>query len=200
MHLKWAPRSSTLSNMYFNEFQKQMSKAVTGHEIVSQAFVCGRLVQETVDNMILVDRKESNFLSLEEARDFIKHQKMRDELQLQIQQEQYTTISDSKIADIIKEYHSNVKVTDTLIESYVELASSKLFTTDPVALDIRNLNKFDRLIESHVDFKLNDGTTIVISEDVQLHINNTFAEHLDVIEHMRESKENFLSVLNQLED
>ena len=186
--------------MYFNEFQKQMSKAATGHEIVSQAFVCGQLVQETVDHMILVDRKESNFFSLEEARDFIKHQKMRDELQLQIQQEQYTTISDSKIADIIKEYHSNVKVTDTLIESYVELASSKLFTTDPVALDIRNLNKFDRLIESHVDFKLNDGSTIVISEGVQLHINNTFAEHLDVIEHMRESKENFLNVLNQLED
>lgn len=185
--------------MKFQQFLSQLNQSTIG-EVVEQADCFGHLIQETVEGKIFVDRMPSSFESLDEAKDFIKQQRIREELQEEIQQEQYTEISSKKIVDIIKQYHAGTKVTDTLIESYVELASSKLFTTDPVATTIRDMIKMDRLIESHVDFKLNDGTVIVVSEAVQTKLNNIFAEHSDVVEHMRTSKEAFLSVLNQLED
>ena len=42
----------------------------------------------------------------------------------EVTKEIYEEIPNAKVAEIIKEYHE-VKVTDTLIESYLELASSK---------------------------------------------------------------------------
>jgi hypothetical protein len=56
------------------------------------------------------------------------------------------------------------------------------------------------LIEGRIDYKLNDGTVVVITDGVQQRINNVFAQHQDVVEYMRESKENFLNVLNLLEE
>lgn len=173
---------------------------MTGSDIVCRARCFGHTILETVDQRILVDNLPSDFSTIDEARQFLKQQDMCCKIEQEIQQEQYDEISGNKVVNIIKEHYRDIRVTDTLIESYVELASSKMFTVDPVALDIRNLNKLDRLIESHVDFKLDDGAVIVISEGVQSLINNTFAEHSDVINHMRLNKENFLSVLDQLEE
>ena len=108
-------------------------------------------------------------------------------------------MSDNIVANIITKHH-NVRVTDTLVESYVELASSKLFTTDPVAHDIRRFNKLDSLVEGHFDYVLDDGSTVVITEETQQRINKVFGHHQDVIEYMRESQDNFLDVLDQLGD
>lgn len=110
----------------------------------------------------------------------------------------YEDISDSKIATIIKEYH-DVKVTDTLIESYLELASSKMFTVDPIATDIRSLNKFDKLVEGKIDYILEDGSIVAINEETQLLLNKLLQDNNDIILHMRESKENFLQVIQQIE-
>lgn len=186
--------------MQFNNFLRQVESVVSGSEIASSVYCCNHLVQETVDGKILLDRSSTGFGSLEEAKDFIKQRKLREELEQEIQQEEYSDISDNKIVNIIKQYHGNIRVTDTLIESYVELASSKLFTADPVVLDIRSLNKLDRLFENRIDFQLNDGTTMVITEETQQKINKIFAQHADVVDYMKSTKENFLSVLNQLED
>ena len=68
-----------------------------------------------------------------------------------------------------------------------------------ISQEIRKFNNFDRLIEGHVDYKLDDGSVVVISEETQQRINSTFGQHKDVVQYMRESKDNFLSVLNQLE-
>lgn len=183
--------------MNFQQFLSQLNQSTIG-TVAEQVGCFGHLIQETVEGKVFVDRSLSSFKSLDEAKDFIKQQRIREELQEEIQQEQYTEISSNKIADIIKHHYAGTKVTDTLIESYVELASSKLFTTDPVATAIRNMSRMGRLIETHVDFKLDDGTVIVVSEAVQAKLNNIFAGHTDVVEHMRSSKEAFLSVLNQL--
>ena len=115
----------------------------------------------------------------------------------QVKTELYEDIPDNKIANIIKEHH-DIKVTDTLIESYIELASSKLFTVDPVVLEIRNLNKLDKLIEGKIDYKLADGTIIAINESTQEKLTTLFKDEQEIIEHMRESKENFIDVLKQI--
>lgn len=186
--------------MDFKQFQSQVYESVVGAEVQSQISIYGQIITETVEGRIFVDGVETSFVSLEEARENIKQHKINEDIQRAIQQELYESMSDNKIADLIKEHHGRIKVTDTLIESYVELASSKLFTTDPVAQSIRKFNKLDRLIEGRLDYKLNDGTSIVITEETQEKLNNVFGQHNDVVEYMRESKENFLSVLNQIEE
>ena len=72
---------------------------------------------------------------------------MTEHIEQEVTNEIYESISENKIAEIIKEYY-NIKVTDTLIESYVELASSNLFNVDPVVYEIRKLNKVDTVIEN----------------------------------------------------
>lgn len=186
--------------MKFQQFQSSIYSAVAGADVKRQSLYYGSAIVETVDGTVLIDRVETQFSCLEEASEYLKQQKLQEEIQRDIQQELYEEMSDNKIADIIRQYHSGIRVTDTLIESYVELASSKIFTADPVAQEIRKFNKLDRLIEGRLDYTLNDGTTIIISEDAQEKINNLFGQHDDIISYMRTSQKAFLSVLNQIEE
>ena len=186
--------------MQFKQFSNSLYGKATGCDIKTQTLCYDYTVAETTDGKVFVNRELTDFTSLEEAVSNIKQDKIQEDIQREIQLELYEEMSDNKVADIIRKHHTDIKITDTLIESYVELASSKLFTSDPVAQDIRKFNKLDRLVEGHFDYKLNDGTTIVISESAQQQLNNIFGKHQDVIEYMRESQENFLSVLNQVEE
>jgi hypothetical protein len=178
----------------------QVEQATLGCKIVAQVACFEHLVQETSEGDVLVDRMPSEFSSIEEAVQSIKRCRLEQSIGSSIREEAYNQLSASVIAEAITTHHGNVRVSDTLIESYVELAASKLFTVDPVAFDIRNHNKLDRLIESRIDYKLNDGSVIAISEDTQSRLNSLFRSHPDVIEYMRESVDNFLDVLNQVEE
>lgn len=182
--------------MYFKQFSRKLSEQGS-HEIVSQVRSFGHLLEKTVDGTILIDKEVTDLNSLEEARQYIINKKYNEELEQQAKSDLYEELSDITVAMIIQEQH-DVKVTDTLIESYKELASSKLFTLDPVVTEIRKLNKLDKLVEGKLDYKLNDETVIAISEDTQQKLNSLFGEHQDVVEYMRESKENFLEVIRNL--
>ena len=185
--------------MKFKELHNKVNSQVAGSNVQSQLSYYGRSIMETTDGKVFVDHQSTNYGSLDEARQEIKRQMVYEEIQQELQQELYTEISHTKVANIIRKTYEDVRVTDTLVESYIELASSKLFTADPIAQEIRKFNNFDHLLEGHVDYKLDDGTTVIISEETQRIINNTFGQHTDVVQYMRESRENFLSVLNQLE-
>ena len=103
------------------------------------------------------------------------------------------------IANIIKEYH-DVRVTDTLIETYLDLASSKIFTVDPVVQEIRSLNKSDKIVEGKIHYELNDGSVVAINVQTQEVLNNLLHNQKEIIEYMRKSKENFMYVLSKLEE
>lgn len=115
----------------------------------------------------------------------------------EVAKETYEEIPHIKVAEIIKEHH-DVRVTDTLIESYVELASSNIFSIDPVVCELRKFNKLDRLIEGKINYTLGDGSIVAINEATQEYLNNLLQNQTEIIEHMRESKENFLNVLEQI--
>lgn len=115
----------------------------------------------------------------------------------EVTKEIYEEIPNNKIAEIIKEYH-NVKVTDTLIESYIELASSNIFSVDPVICELRKINKLDTLVEGKLNYTLDDGSVIAINEATQEYLNKLLQNQNEIIEYMRESKENFLKVLEQI--
>ena len=115
----------------------------------------------------------------------------------EVTKEIYEEIPNNKIAEIIKEYH-DVKVTDTLIETYIELASSNIFSVDPVICELRKINKLDCLVEGKLNYTLNDGSVIAINEATQDYLNKLLQNQNEIIDYMRESKENFLSVLKQI--
>jgi len=183
--------------MYFKQFNRKLSQDITGAEITEQLHSNGHLIEITVDGTVLVDKEVTEFKGIEEARHYILKQYNTKDLEEQIKTEVYDDISENKILNIIKEHH-DIKVTDTLIESYIELASSKLFTVDPVVQDIRELNKLDKLVEGKIDYKLEDGSIIAINEYTQLRLNSLLKDQQEIIEHMRQSKENFISVLKQI--
>lgn len=115
----------------------------------------------------------------------------------EVTKEIYEEIPNNKIVQIIKEYH-DVKVTDTLIESYIELASSNIFSVDPVICELRKINKLDTLVEGKLNYTLEDGSVIAINEVTQEHLNTLLHNQKEIIEYMRESKKNFLYVLEQI--
>ena len=115
----------------------------------------------------------------------------------EVTKEIYEEIPNNKIAEIIKEYH-DVKVTDTLIETYIELASSNIFSVGPVICELRKINKLDTLVEGKLNYTLDDGSVIAINEATQEYLNKLLQNQNEIIEYMRESKKNFLSVLEQI--
>ena len=143
--------------MYFKQFNRKLSEQITGVAVLKQLRFGSHLIEMTTDQVVTIDGVETEFSNILEAKDYLKQEYESSKLEQEIAHESYEDISDSKIASIIAE-HYDVKVTDSLIESYVELASSKMFTTDPVAIEIRDLNKFDRLVEGKIDFLLQDGS------------------------------------------
>jgi len=186
--------------MNYKDLQTSLYKNVIGSSVKTQTSCYDHVITESDDGAIFIDNVPTLFENVEQARLYIKESKVQDQVQKEIQQDLYSEISDNKIMNIIREHHTDVKVTDTLIESYVELATSKVFNTDPVSYSIRKINKLDTLVENKLDFKLNDGTSIVISEDLYQRINNIFGHHEDVIKYMRESADHFLNVVDQIEE
>ena len=65
---------------------------------------------------------------------------------------------------------------------------------------IRALNKLDSIIENKLDYTLADGTVIAINEETQQELNNLLANNLEIVDYMRESKENFFYVVNKIKE
>ena len=185
--------------MYYGQFYKTINNTSTGLDIVESLHSYGNVINKTSDNKIYINDSETEFKTIEEARTYIKTKQTSDNLEESATQEVYEEITENRIANIIKEYH-DIKVTDTLIESYVELASSKIFTIDPVVQDIRKLNKLDVVVEGKVHYELDDRSIVAINNATQSLLNNLLQNQKEIIEYMREGKENFLHVLEKIEE
>jgi hypothetical protein len=181
--------------MFYSDFSKSLKKP----NVVESIRSFRQLIERTEDGKILINGLETELQSIEEARQYIKQDYISHQLEEQISKQTYEELSEHTVANIIKEYH-DVKVTDTLIENYIQLASSNMFSVDPVVQDIRALNKLDRLVEGKLHYVLNDNTIVAISEVTQSRLNNLLQNQKEIIEYMRESKENFFHVLEQIEE
>ena len=181
--------------MFYSEFSKSLKKP----NVVESIRSFRQLIERTEDGKILINGLETELTSIEEARQYIKQDYISHKLEEQISKQTYEELSEHTVANIIKEYH-DIKVTDTLIENYIKLASSHMFSVDPVVQGIRSLNKLDRLVEGKLHYVLNDEAIVTIDERTQLRLNNLLHKQTEIIEYMRESKENFMHVLTQLEE
>jgi hypothetical protein len=176
-----------------------LTKSLKRSDVVESVRSYMRLIEKTSEDKVLVDGEETEFVTIEEARQYIKEKHLSEKLELEISNELYEEISENTVANIIKEHH-DVKVTDTLIENYIQLASSRMFSTDPVVQEIRKLNKLDTLVEGKLHYVLDDDNIIAISETTQERLNNLLQNQTEVVQYMRESKENFMHVLELIEE
>ena len=179
--------------MRFNQFSKKLIGDILGTRITESIEFQGKTLAISEDNSIYVDRKLTSFKSLEEAKDAI----IRDKLEEELSSDNLENIPDTTVASIIREHHDSIKVTDTLIESYVKMASSKTFSLDPVIREIRNFNTVN-LIENKLDFILNDESVVVIDEKTLDKLVDLLDDKYQLIEYMRESKQNFIHVIKEL--
>jgi len=176
-----------------------LAKSLKRSDVVESIRSYQHLIEKTSDDKILIDSQETEFTSLEEARQQIKNEYTSHKLEEQVSKELYEDLSDITVANIIKEYH-DVKITDTLIENYISLASSHMFSVDPVVQKIRSLNKLDRLIEGKLHYVLSDESIVTIDERTQEFLNKLLQNQTEIIEYMRESKKNFMHVLDLIEE
>jgi hypothetical protein len=177
--------------MNYTALNKKVNDIVSGADLVEQTQFYGSVLALSSEGKVYIDNHLTEFESLDEARSFVKHKDIGNEISKEI----YEEILENKIANIIREEHK-VKVTDTLIESYIDLASSKLFTTDKVVQKIRELNRHDSILENKLHYVLNDGSTVAIDVGTQEYLNSILDQ--EVVEYMREGKENFINALQLL--
>jgi hypothetical protein len=176
-----------------------LTKSLKRPDVVESIRSHLHLIEKTSEDKIFVNGELTDFISLEEARQHIKSEYNSRKLEEQVSKELYEEISETTVAALIREHH-DVKVTDTLIEKYINLASSHTFTVDPVIQEIRSMNKLDRLVEGKLHYVLDDHSIVAIDEATQSKLNSILREQNEVIEYMRTSKENFLNALDQIKD
>jgi hypothetical protein len=181
--------------MYYGQF----TKSIKASDVVESVRSFGNLIEMKQDGTVSINGDATEHKSLDEARKYIKSKIFSEKLEAQISNEIYEEISENRIAQIIKEHH-DIKVTDTLIESYIALASSKIFTLDPVVFDIRKMNKLDVVVENKIHYELNDKSVVAIDITTQESLNNLLNSQTEVVEYMRESKENFMRVIEQIKE
>jgi hypothetical protein len=181
--------------MNYSDFSKSLKKP----NVVESIRSFRHLIERTDNGEILINGLETELKSLEEARSYIKNKQYSKNLEQEISKQIYEEISENRIANIIREHHK-IKVTDTLIESYIDLASSKIFTVDPVVQEIRKLNKLDVVVEGKLHYELSDGSIVAINESTLSVLNNLLQNQKEIIEYMRETKENFMHVLERIEE
>jgi len=109
-----------------------------------------------------------------------------------------TTIPKEKVANYIREYHNIEKITDTLIESYIELASSNIFTVDPVVTAIKESRTAE--FKGKLQYNLADGSMVAIDESTQEYLNSLLKNKNEIVDYMRESKINFMRIIKELEE
>lgn len=170
----------------------QFTQTIREQSNIADRFICyGKTVCVFKDFSVAIDgvKLEEEFRSLEEARKFIRKYVYNNKIIESID----TDIPSTKVANYIKQYHNVDKVKDTLIESYLELASSGTFSVDPVITEIKRsqLSTFANKLE----YVLEDNTKIAIDVATQELLNNYLKNKNEVVAYMRENKTNFMAVL-----
>jgi len=102
------------------------------------------------------------------------------------------SLPEERIAECISR-HSDVEITDKLVEEYINKASTTDFNIDPILTDIkiRSVNE----LRNKLDYVLKDGTKVAISEENQILLNSLLKGKDEIVSHMSENKQNFMEVL-----
>ena len=101
------------------------------------------------------------------------------------------------IAEVIEKNYPNARITEQLIDSYLDIALTEEFTLDECVHQVRRLNPFSD-VNNRICFTLEDNSRIAISEETFVVLQETI--NIDTVAFMRKSVSNFLEVVNILEE
>lgn len=183
--------------MHFKQFTNKIKSSVLQLEVVEQSSCYNVSLFKTADDKVYIDMIETEFKSLDEARLYIKEQNSTHAIEQEVTKNIYEDVLETKIAAIIK-LDNDVKLTQTVLENYINFASSKKFTLDETVLKIRKLNKHDYIFEDKIDFILKDNSRVIISYDTKNFLNSILKNQTEIVDYMSESKDQFLEVLDLL--
>ena len=182
--------------MFYSEFTQKLNET-KGVKRTLRYY--NHLIESDDYGLIYVDGDETLFETLEEARESIKQDITAKKLAQEVTKDTYEELTENTIVKVILKY-SYDKITDTLIENYVSLASSNVFTIDPIVCELRKINKIDRLIEGKTHFVLDNGDKVALEGATIKRINSLLEGQDEIVNHMKKSSDNFLHVVSLLEE
>lgn len=117
----------------------------------------------------------------------------------QIKEDIFRATPKHLIADIVASNYPDARITDKLIESYIDLALTRQFTIDKTIREIRELNSFDAEFEDKIVFVLEDSSKVLISNEMYNKVCESI-NNKNAIEFMRKNTENFLNCIDILQE
>ena len=187
-----------LMAMDFKEFRKKIYSSVLKRDVVAVEVYVGHTIAESASG-VFVDNKPTSFGSIDEAKKSLQLQRRQDRLFKEMWVGQYAKAGTHWVAGIIKKHHHDARLTDSLIEKYTNIAAAKEFTPDPAVVEMRVSGDVGQPFCGKVDFTLEDGSKVMVSEELLNTINNVLGRSEAVIDYMKSSQHNFMYVVKQLE-
>lgn len=181
--------------MFYSEFTKKINET---KGIKRTLRYYNHLIESDEHGLIYVDGDETLFETLEEARESIQQDIEAKKLAEEVTKDTYEELNENTIVKVIRKYNDD-KITDTLIEQYISLASSNVFTIDPIVCELRKINKIDRLIEGKTHFVLDNGDKVALEDATISRINSLLEGQDEIVNYMKQSSDNFLHVIGLLE-
>lgn len=175
----------------FSQLKKKLNESVG----IIDAFICYGKKVCIFEDKITIDGEELNmtFGSLDEAREYVSDY-IQDSIEVVNIEE--TLIPEEYIASLISKHHQINRITDTLIETYKELASSNSFSADPVIFEMKQSGV--AVAHNKLEWTLEDGAVVAVDASTQEHLNKLLKDKPEVVQHMRESKDNFLNIVREV--
>ena len=174
--------------LYFGQFRKNLREGAGlldsfiyrgSHVRVSSA------LEVTIDNELI-----GTYADLDEARSQAEMSIASNQLL-----EDHYTVSDEKLVSIISST-LDVKITDTMLESYKRQLNTREFSLDPVITEVRR--RMSSNFADKTEYTLDDGNTVAISEQTQSMLTALLEDKYSIVKYMRVSKENFMHVVRKL--
>lgn len=174
--------------LYFGQFRKNLRE---GAGLLDSFIYRGSHVRVfnaldvTIDNELI-----GTYADLKEARSQAEMSIASNQLL-----EDHYTVSDEKLVSIISST-LDVKITDTMLESYKRQLNTREFSLDPVITEVRR--RMSSNFADKTEYTLDDGNTVAISEQTQSMLTTLLEDKYSIVKYMRVSKENFMHVVRKL--
>jgi hypothetical protein len=180
--------------MNYSNFVNHIKTTLYGLPIQKEYRLGENIIGLSEDLCIFVNYKKTDFKSIEEAKNSILEHELNEKLKIAL----YRNIPNENIINIIKEYH-DIRITNTLIESYLNMAIDKVFMIDEAVIELRNFAGAAKPINK-IDFVLNDGSTVAINENTFEMLRVYLNDKYKLIDFMRESSENFKHIVSLVKE
>ena len=184
-------------NQSYNKFISKLSNNIVKESISFSKYYYGYKIDATISNKIYINKKLTSYTNINEALSYIDSKKYSN-VYSEINRDNYNYIQKNLLSDIIHKYSNNIKITENLLETYINKVKNKEFTSNKILSEIRKINKLGSKFSNKIDYILEDGSQVIIDIDTQEDMNRLFENHTDIIEYMKENKKNLMKIINKI--